>query len=175
MKFKDICINAYKQLISNRKVHPLSKDNDYCERHHMNPVSLGGSNDDENLVNLSVKEHFIAHYLLYRIFRRTFYESKMAHALWMLCRYNSYHKRLIPGSYYKLAKRIMANAKIGCHWWTNGSEQRFCKVCPGPGFKLGYLKKSQRVQYKPDDSLNEEILEITDCLYAGKKVHVDFT
>ena len=34
------------------------------ERHHILPVSLGGANTEDNLVWLTVREHFIAHHLL---------------------------------------------------------------------------------------------------------------
>ena len=36
----------------------------YKERHHIIPKSLGGSNDLFNLVDLTAREHFIAHFLL---------------------------------------------------------------------------------------------------------------
>lgn len=36
----------------------------YTEKHHIIPKSLGGSNEPENLVRLSAKEHFICHLLL---------------------------------------------------------------------------------------------------------------
>lgn len=39
----------------------------YVERHHIIPKCFGGSNEPENLVNLTAKEHFIAHLLLYKM------------------------------------------------------------------------------------------------------------
>jgi hypothetical protein len=36
----------------------------YYERHHIKPRCLGGSNDEDNLIDLYAKEHFIAHKLL---------------------------------------------------------------------------------------------------------------
>lgn len=39
----------------------------YVEKHHIIPKSLGGSNSKENLVRLSVREHFICHLLLARM------------------------------------------------------------------------------------------------------------
>ncbi|XAO54285.1 homing endonuclease [Yersinia phage vB_YenM_P778] len=35
-------------------------------RHHINPKSLGGTNDAENLVYLTPKQHFTVHHLLIR-------------------------------------------------------------------------------------------------------------
>lgn len=37
---------------------------EYCERHHIMPKCIGGTNDEENLVDLYAREHFIAHRLL---------------------------------------------------------------------------------------------------------------
>lgn len=39
--------------------------NEYCERHHIVPKCKNGSNDENNLIDLFAKEHFIAHKLLY--------------------------------------------------------------------------------------------------------------
>lgn len=47
-----------------RKNLPLSKEDCYCESHHILPKSMGGTNDKENLVNLNPREHYIAHRLL---------------------------------------------------------------------------------------------------------------
>lgn len=37
---------------------------EYHERHHIVPKCLGGTNDEENLIDLFAREHFIAHKLL---------------------------------------------------------------------------------------------------------------
>ena len=55
----------YTLLIDNAKLR--DSIDGYKERHHIIPKSLGGSNDDSNLVNLTAREHFIAHYLLAKI------------------------------------------------------------------------------------------------------------
>ncbi len=45
--------------------------NEYSEIHHIQPKSLGGSNDQANLVRLTAREHFIAHFLLAKIYGGT--------------------------------------------------------------------------------------------------------
>lgn len=37
---------------------------EYHERHHIVPKCMGGSNDEENLIDLFAREHFVAHMLL---------------------------------------------------------------------------------------------------------------
>ncbi len=56
----------YNDLIAKRKEFPYIDG--YSERHHILPRSLGGSDDKDNLVRLSAKEHYIAHLLLCKIY-----------------------------------------------------------------------------------------------------------
>lgn len=37
---------------------------EYHERHHIMPKCMGGTNDEENLIDLYAREHYIAHELL---------------------------------------------------------------------------------------------------------------
>lgn len=52
----------------------------YKESHHIVPKSFGGSNDKDNLVNLSAREHYIAHMLLWKMRFSGKYGSKMSFA-----------------------------------------------------------------------------------------------
>jgi hypothetical protein len=52
----------------------------YKEKHHIIPRCLGGSDDIDNLVNLTAREHFIIHKLLYMIYpnnNKLFYAYRM--------------------------------------------------------------------------------------------------
>lgn len=53
----------YINIIQNRLNNPA---NGYVESHHILPRSLGGGDNNDNLVNLTPKEHFIVHQLLPR-------------------------------------------------------------------------------------------------------------
>jgi hypothetical protein len=52
----------------------------YTETHHIIPQSLGGSNDKDNLVELTAREHFICHWLLVKMTEGDD-RSKMLYAL----------------------------------------------------------------------------------------------
>lgn len=54
----------YYSIINNRL---LTFAEGYTERHHILPKSLGGSNDQSNLVALTAREHFICHQLLVKM------------------------------------------------------------------------------------------------------------
>jgi len=54
---------VYNQLVN--KARNRTPIDGYTELHHIVPRSEGGSNDDDNLVEFTPKEHFVAHKLLY--------------------------------------------------------------------------------------------------------------
>lgn len=53
----------YNNIIANAQSRVLPSTT-YSEKHHIVPKSLGGSNDPNNLVRLTAREHFICHLLL---------------------------------------------------------------------------------------------------------------
>lgn len=57
----------YEYLIAKRGLQ-TKPSTGYYERHHIVPKSMGGSNDPSNLVYLTAREHFIAHWLLWKIY-----------------------------------------------------------------------------------------------------------
>ena len=56
----------YDELISSRQKLIRDKKIGFYEMHHIVPTCIGGTNDKENLVLLTPKEHFIAHVLLWK-------------------------------------------------------------------------------------------------------------
>lgn len=72
---------VYNALISKRKEFPLEKtDSVYTELHHILPRCLGGTDEPENLVRLTTREHFLAHKLLVRIHDR----KELRYALFLM-------------------------------------------------------------------------------------------
>lgn len=57
--------NLYNNLINSAIENP--KEDSYKETHHIIPRCLGGSDEKDNLVRLTARQHFIAHWLLYKI------------------------------------------------------------------------------------------------------------
>ena len=61
--------SIYDNLIQRAKSESRTKSNEtYYERHHIIPKYMNGSDDEENLVLLTFREHIIAHYLLWRMY-----------------------------------------------------------------------------------------------------------
>lgn len=42
---------------------------EYVESHHILPKSMGGTNNPTNLINLSPRQHFIAHHMLWKAYK----------------------------------------------------------------------------------------------------------
>lgn len=89
----------YDSLITNRQLNPLPQDT-YTEKHHIKPRCMGGDNSRGNLVNLTGREHFLAHWLLAKI-----YGGRLWAALKVMCVKNSKSgkgKKLTSRSYQKI-------------------------------------------------------------------------
>jgi hypothetical protein len=61
-------MNKYKQWYTNITERAKNRVLEtYTEQHHVQPRSLGGSDEVDNLVNLTAREHFICHWLLVKM------------------------------------------------------------------------------------------------------------
>ena len=80
------------------------------ESHHIIPKSLGGSNQKDNLVKLTPKEHFLCHLLLSKMYTGI-KKQKMVYALWAmmnLCNNHQYRKK-IKGRLYETIRIEFVN------------------------------------------------------------------
>ena len=96
-------LRIYQELISDAQRNP--KTEWYKEKHHIIPLCLGGTNNKDNIVRLTAKQHFIAHWLLYKEYRT----PKLAYAWYSMCRIGiGQDQRSINSRYFKLAKENRA-------------------------------------------------------------------
>lgn len=98
MNYKKI----YEELIDFRKNNPV---NGYFENHHILPRSLGGSDDSQNIVRLSAREHFVAHLLLTRIHNEGPNHHKMIRAFVMMLCHSTTHQRYSPSRRYEILRK----------------------------------------------------------------------
>ena len=59
-------IKWYYELCDSRKSMSRSKGDYYYESHHIKPKWLGGLDNKDNIVLLTAREHYLAHYLLFK-------------------------------------------------------------------------------------------------------------
>jgi hypothetical protein len=92
----------YTQLIDRAKTRKLEG---YKERHHIIPRCIGGTDDKTNLVDLTAREHFIAHKLLCKIYPN----DKGIHlAVWAMVTWQSSKNSRI----YKISSREYESIKM---------------------------------------------------------------
>lgn len=136
-------LRIYQCLIYKRqRIETLSKSSSTIgsiELHHIIPRSCGGSNATSNVINLTVREHFVAHWLLTKIYRNTQFEESMDRAfLLMSNRKHVFGIRQTSRSYALAKQRVakhmhdnnplcnessrikLSNAKKGSIPWNKG-------------------------------------------------------
>lgn len=94
----------YSNLITSRLEREIDPD-EYYEKHHIWPKSIGGSDDKYNLVHLTAREHFIAHELLVKITDGQD-RYKMSWSLMLMCGNNGRQNRKITGKHYEIARKL---------------------------------------------------------------------
>jgi len=94
----------YDNLIETRRILDRKKYNGlYYEDHHIIMKSMSGTDDKNNRLLLTAKEHYIAHYLLWKIYRN----NQTAYAFLYMC--NDGNKTGI-----KISSRIYEEIRIEC-------------------------------------------------------------
>lgn len=157
----------------------------YTEKHHIIPSSLGGTNDKENLVQLTAKEHFICHLLLTKMVEGN-NKRKMTYAVWLLCNVRNHNQpdRYIPNSrvYQSIRKQYAINisenqrgikktySSFGGkkHSPESIKKQREAKLgCKNPNFGI-----SQKPEWnkKKSDSQKGILKPLILCEHCGKSV-----
>jgi hypothetical protein len=90
----------YNDLIQDAITNP--KMDSYKEYHHIIPRCIGGNNDKSNLVKLTARQHFIAHWLLFKIHKT----SKLANAWYNMLRIGAgQDERRINSRMFEICKR----------------------------------------------------------------------
>ena len=107
----------YDLLIESRKTRDRIQG-EYYEKHHALPRSMKGSNDKSNLVYLTAREHYIAHWLLYKANPI----QPLAYAFWAMSMQKSRRKltskqferlRKLPRVHKEETKQKIRDAHIG--------------------------------------------------------------
>jgi hypothetical protein len=93
----------YNSLVERAKNRKLTT---YKEKHHIIPKCMGGSNKKENLVELTAREHYIAHLLLVKIYPNN---SKLKYAMWAMI--NGWQSNSIIRD-YKISSRMYEIIKM---------------------------------------------------------------
>lgn len=102
----------YERLINKAKSKGRTKDSSQYENHHIIPECMGGSDDFSNMVYLTFKEHYLAHYALTKIHSN----KELDYAFWAMNNQkggNSHRNNKINSRLFEAAKKKVSNHMIG--------------------------------------------------------------
>lgn len=85
--------------------------NGYFETHHIIPRSLGGDDSSSNLVDLTYREHFLAHWLLTKMFEGL-NKRKMVYALYAMGMPSGARKRIVASWQFEVLKRAAKEQRL---------------------------------------------------------------
>lgn len=153
----------YNSLICSAKNRSITG---YTENHHIIPSSLGGTNDKDNLVRLTAREHFICHLLLTKMTTGND-KYKMCFAFHMLSNAkNIGDGRYIPTSrLYEYARKCYKTALD--NFWTDEKRKRHAEKI-GP--KVKGVKRSEAMKEKMrNKTWSEKALQnrLNNCIKAA--------
>jgi hypothetical protein len=101
--YNDIINRA--KLKNRKKFKKNDADYIYYEKHHILPKCLGGSNDKENLILLTAREHYICHKLLTYIYSK----NKKIECAFYYMTFNKRYDKYVSSKDYAYAKELRAN------------------------------------------------------------------
>ena len=152
-------LRHYVRLMRRAECRPLPE----CatEKHHIFPRFMFG--DNNRVVSLTLREHFIAHLLLWRVCRQRYGNTEVTKKAAMVVHFmRNVNKEKLNSHIYarvrELAmvkmteinkgrrmseeqKRKMSKTLSKKRWWNNGTKDFFCEQCPA-GCVAGRLHKS---------------------------------
>lgn len=118
MKFVDNKYTNWYNLIIKKAALKNTKETEYYEKHHIIPKSIGGTNQKNNLIKLTAREHYVCHLLLTKMTSGDD-QQKMRYALFMISNVKNIGKgRYTPSSkLYEYSRLITISARTS--YWTD--------------------------------------------------------
>lgn len=96
---------VYNEIINNALSENRERyKGEYYELHHIKPLCMNGSNEKENTVLLTAREHFLCHWLLVKIYN---YNYRLVSAFNSMCRVSDDQKRN-NAKHYEIARKYFS-------------------------------------------------------------------
>lgn len=147
--------------------------NDYIEKHHIIPKSLGGNNLTSNIVKLTAREHFICHILLTKMTSGSS-KNKMIYAAHMMgVIKNQYQDRYINSRLYEVVKRDLSRILKerpykGLRKQTEESNRKRSEKLKGRKLPPRTPEHTQKTIYKRTEKHRKHLSEIRKGVSWGK-------
>ena len=131
----------------------------YTELHHIVPQSMGGSNDKENLVELTAREHFICHWLLIKMTEGED-RSKMLYALNGMKAENRYQQRY----HTQITARVYEKYRI------EHAENHSKRMKGRPAWNKGIKLAGEELEQQRERTRNRKIDPVKQALGQQKRI-----
>lgn len=154
---KNKYFNWYQSLVLKAKNRTL-KNTVYQEKHHIIPKCLGGNDYPDNLISLTLREHYIAHLLLSKMYEGEA-KRKMYYGLWrMLLNFKTRNSRV-----FELYRQKYINESLKTQIITDEFRQKVSKNTKG-------VKKTitEKVLNK-NKRLKEQMMGFGNPMYGRKQ------
>lgn len=139
------------------------------ERHHIIPKSLGGANDELNIVCLTYREHFLAHWLLAK-FTKGQNQKKMQFAFGKMGLKNDCNiQRKISGWQYEASKRAKKDAMLGNKYGKGYKHTREALEKIGNKSRGNQYAKGSHYKYTEEQKTARSLRMIGNTNGRGKK------
>jgi hypothetical protein len=145
------------------------------ETHHIVPRAIGGSDSKDNLVHLTYREHFLAHWLL-ALFTEGEARYKMLRALYyMLQKSKNHSDRKVTSWQYERAQRANREASLGnqnAKGYQPTAERRTAQsiFMTGNQYALGYhhTEDARRRMSQRRQGPDHPMARVVKCLNDGR-------
>lgn len=97
----------YKRIYENIVKSQDLSSQEYTEVHHIIPKCMGGTNEPENLTRITARKHFLAHWLLCKIYPEN---VKLHQAFAMMSRSSRFHKRKLTSLEFEACRKSQSIA-----------------------------------------------------------------
>lgn len=141
---------VYNSIIDKRRQTPAI--NHYFERHHIIPKCIGGTDCQSNIIQLTAREHFVCHLLLYKMYQNTEFESKLLRACIMMnAKSDNQDRSTITSRVYQKLKEKFAqqqsinqrgksNSQYGSRWVSNPYTEESIKISKQETLPKGFYE-----------------------------------
>lgn len=142
----------YDRLIETR-LNRAKVSSEYYEKHHIIPRCLGGKDTEDNLVFLTAREHFIAHWLLFKSANNPNEIFKLGKAFRYMSLVDERTQRTIKSHQYEAARKASSEAQKNAIISTE-TREKISKALKGKKRSPDTIKKM--VEARRGKSLTEE-------------------
>jgi len=170
-------IKIYNNIIQNRLENRYNRYNGYTEKHHIIPRSLGGNDNEENIVHLSAREHFLCHWLLIKIHPTGDKHYKLVMAFMMMALSSQKQRRITSRAFesYRLShsesisffQKGEKNSQFGTIWISNTTTNESKKIKKDQIIPLGW-EKGRKINKLKGKTFSKEHKEKISSSMKGK-------